>query len=143
MPQIPTERQRKDWAFVQIPSAHEAKELGLLAEVLPRDQVLALRLGRCGHRRKKPTLLGRYSRLIEYLKKRTQNPLDYVLAMDRCCQAANVDRLRRRIRPNAARSTAPAEMRDHVRVTDLGRKVVSHDGERALAIGCPERGVVQ
>jgi hypothetical protein len=116
-----------------------------LAEVLPHDQVLALRLGTCGHWRKKPTLLRRYSRLIEYLKQRMLDPLDYVLAMKGSVLSSRQrgSPLRRRIRPNAARSTAPAEMRDHVRVTDLGRKVVSHDGERARAIGCPERGVIQ
>lgn len=40
-------------------------------------------------------------------------------------------------RPVGGQSTARAEMRDHVRITGLGREVVPHDGESSRAKSRP------
>ena len=65
-------------------SAQEAKDLGLVAEVLPPDQVLARAWEHAEALTKRPTLLLRYTRLMftEYLKKRMQDLLGYGLAME-------------------------------------------------------------
>ena len=65
-------------------SAQEAKDLGLVAEVLPPDQVLARAWEHAEALAKRPTLLLRYTRLMftEYLKKRMQDLLGYGLAME-------------------------------------------------------------
>jgi enoyl-CoA hydratase/carnithine racemase len=65
-------------------SAHEAKDLGLVAEVLPRDKVLARAWEHAEALAKKPTLLRRYTRLMvtEALKRRMQDLLGYGLAME-------------------------------------------------------------
>jgi enoyl-CoA hydratase/carnithine racemase len=65
-------------------SAQEAKDLGLVAEVLPRDKVLARAWEHAEALTQKPTLLLRYTRLMftEYLKKRMQDLLGYGLAME-------------------------------------------------------------
>jgi enoyl-CoA hydratase/carnithine racemase len=65
-------------------SAQEAKVLGLVAEVLPKDKVLARAWEHAEILNKKPTLLLRYTRLMftEYLKKRMQDLLGYGLAME-------------------------------------------------------------
>jgi enoyl-CoA hydratase/carnithine racemase len=65
-------------------SAQEAKDLGLVAEVLPRDKVLARAWEHAEVLARKPTLLLRYTRLMftEYLKKRMQDLLGYGLAME-------------------------------------------------------------
>ncbi len=65
-------------------SAHEARELGLVAEVLPRDNVLARAWEHAEVLAAKPTLLLRYTRLMltEYLKKHMQDLLGYGLAME-------------------------------------------------------------
>ena len=65
-------------------SAHEAKDLGLVAEVLPADKVLARAWEHAEMLNKKPTLLLRYTRLMftEYLRKRMQDLLGYGLAME-------------------------------------------------------------
>jgi enoyl-CoA hydratase/carnithine racemase len=65
-------------------SAQEAKELGLVAEILPPDQVLARAWEHAETLARKPTLLLRYTRLMftEYLKKRLQDLLGYGLAME-------------------------------------------------------------
>src|SRR3984885_10889138 len=65
-------------------SAQEAKDLGLVAEVLPRDQVLPRAWEHAEGIAQKPTLLLRYTRLMftEYLKKRMQDLLGYGLAME-------------------------------------------------------------
>ena len=65
-------------------SAQEARELGLVAEVLPPDQVLARAWDHAEALARKPTLLLRYTRLMftEYLKKRLQDLLGYGLAME-------------------------------------------------------------
>ncbi len=65
-------------------SAHEAKDLGLVAEVLPPDQLQARAWELATDLAQKPTLLLRYTRLMftEYLKKRMQDLLGYGLAME-------------------------------------------------------------
>ena len=65
-------------------SAQEAKDLGLVAEILPPDQVLARAWEHAEILAQKPTLLLRYTRLMftEYLKKRMQDLLGYGLAME-------------------------------------------------------------
>jgi enoyl-CoA hydratase/carnithine racemase len=65
-------------------SAQEAKDLGLVAEVLPRDKVLARAWEHAEAIAQKPALLVRYTRLMltEYLKKRMQDLLGYGLAME-------------------------------------------------------------
>jgi enoyl-CoA hydratase/carnithine racemase len=65
-------------------SARDAKELGLVAEVLPPEQVLARAWEHAQALARKPTLLLRYTRLMftEYLKKRMQDLLGYGLAME-------------------------------------------------------------
>ncbi|MFO1027456.1 MAG: enoyl-CoA hydratase/isomerase family protein [Acetobacteraceae bacterium] len=65
-------------------SAQEAKNLGLVAEVLPQDKVLARAWELAEDLTKKPTLLLRYTRLMfaEYIRKRLQDLLGYGLAME-------------------------------------------------------------
>jgi enoyl-CoA hydratase/carnithine racemase len=65
-------------------SAQEAKDLGLVAEILPPDKVLARAWEHAEALTAKPTLLLRYTRLMftEYLKKRMQDLLGYGLAME-------------------------------------------------------------
>ena len=65
-------------------SAQEAKELGLVAEVLPPDKVLARAWELAEDLTQKPTLLLRYTRLMftEYIKRRLQDLLGYGLAME-------------------------------------------------------------
>ena len=65
-------------------SAQEAKELGLVAEVLPPAQVLERAWEHARALAEKPTLLLRYTRLMftEYLKRRLQDLLGYGLAME-------------------------------------------------------------
>jgi len=65
-------------------SAQEAKDLGLVAEVLPQDQVVARAWEHAEALAQKPTLLLRYTRLMftEYLRKRMQDLLGYGLAME-------------------------------------------------------------
>ena len=65
-------------------SAREAKEMGLVAEVLPQDQVLARAWEHAEALAQKPTLLLRYPRLrfTDYLRKRMQDLLGSGLAMD-------------------------------------------------------------
>ena len=65
-------------------SAEEAKALGLVAEILPPEQVLARAWEHAAVLAAKPTLLLRYTRLMftEYLKKRMQDLLGYGLAME-------------------------------------------------------------
>ena len=64
--------------------AREAKELGLVNEVLPQDQVLARAWEHARLLAQKPTLLLRYTRLMftEHLRKRMQDLLGYGLAME-------------------------------------------------------------
>jgi enoyl-CoA hydratase/carnithine racemase len=64
--------------------ARQAKELGLVAEVLPQDQVLARAWALAEDLAKRPTLQVRYTRLMftEYLKRRLQELLGYGLAME-------------------------------------------------------------
>ena len=64
--------------------AREAKELGLVAEVLPQDEVLARAWTLAEDLAKKPTLLLRYTRLMftEHLRRRLQELLGYGLAME-------------------------------------------------------------
>ena len=65
-------------------SALEAKELGLVNEVLPHDKVLARAWEHAEALTKRPTLLLRYTRLMftEYIRKRMQDLLGYGLAME-------------------------------------------------------------
>jgi enoyl-CoA hydratase/carnithine racemase len=65
-------------------SATEAKDLGLVNEVLPQDQVLARAWEHAEALAARPTLLLRYTRLMftEYLRKRMQDLLGYGLAME-------------------------------------------------------------
>ena len=65
-------------------SAQEAKDLGLVAEVLPKDQVLPRAWALARELTQRPTLLLRYTRLMftEYLRKRMQDLLGYGLAME-------------------------------------------------------------
>lgn len=64
--------------------AKEAKALGLVAEVLPPDQVLERARALAGDLAQKPALLRRYTRLMftEYLRRRLQELLGYGLAME-------------------------------------------------------------
>jgi len=65
-------------------SAQEAKELGLVAEILPPEKVLARAWELAEGLTQKPTLLLRYTRLMfaEYIRKRMQDLLGYGLAME-------------------------------------------------------------
>jgi enoyl-CoA hydratase/carnithine racemase len=65
-------------------SAQEAKELGLVAEIHPQQEVLARAWEHAEILAQKPTLLLRYTRLMftEYLRKRLQGLLGYGLAME-------------------------------------------------------------
>ena len=65
-------------------SAQEAKDLGLVAEVLAQHEVLARAWQHAEALTQKPTLLLRYTRLMftEYLRKRMQDLLGYGLAME-------------------------------------------------------------
>jgi enoyl-CoA hydratase/carnithine racemase len=65
-------------------SAQEAKDLGLVAEVLPADKVLARAWEHAEALTRRPTLLLRYTRLMftEYIKRRMQDLLGYGLAME-------------------------------------------------------------
>ena len=65
-------------------NAGEAKELGLVAEVLPQDEVLARAWELAEELTHRPTLLLRYTRLMftEYLRRRMQDLLGYGLAME-------------------------------------------------------------
>lgn len=65
-------------------SAHEAKDLGLVAEVLPADKVLSRAWEHAEILTKRPTLLLRYTRLMftEYIRKRMQDLLGYGLALE-------------------------------------------------------------
>jgi enoyl-CoA hydratase/carnithine racemase len=65
-------------------SAQEAKDLGLVAEILPPDKVLARAWEHAEALTRKPTLLLRYTRLMftEYIKRRMQDLLGYGLAME-------------------------------------------------------------
>ena len=65
-------------------SAAEAKEMGLVSEVLPQDQVLPRAWALAEELTKRPTLLLRYTRLMftEHLRKRMQDLLGYGLAME-------------------------------------------------------------
>lgn len=64
--------------------AHEAKDLGLVNEVLPKDRVLARAWELAEDLTKRPTLLLRYTRLMftEHLRKRMQDLLGYGLALE-------------------------------------------------------------
>jgi enoyl-CoA hydratase/carnithine racemase len=64
--------------------AQEAHQLGLVAEVLPQDKVLARAWELAEDLAKRPTLLLRYTRLLftDYLKKRLHELLGYGLAME-------------------------------------------------------------
>ena len=65
-------------------SAQEAKDLGLVAEVLPKDKVLPRAWELAQDLTKRPTLLLRYTRLMfaEQLRKPLQEMLGYGLAME-------------------------------------------------------------
>lgn len=65
-------------------SAQEAKDLGLVAEILPQDKVLARAWEHAEILTKRPTLLLRYTRLMfaEHIRKRMQDLLGYGLAME-------------------------------------------------------------
>lgn len=64
--------------------AIEAKDLGLVAEVLPHDEVLARAREMAADLAQKPTLLLRYTRLLltEQLRRSMQDLLGYGLAME-------------------------------------------------------------
>jgi enoyl-CoA hydratase/carnithine racemase len=68
----------------QILSAQEAQQLGLVAEVLPPERLLARAWEHAEALAAKPTLLLRYTRLMltDYLKKQMQDLLGYGLAME-------------------------------------------------------------
>jgi enoyl-CoA hydratase/carnithine racemase len=68
----------------QVLSATEAKDLGLVAEVLPPDRVLARAWELAEDLARKPTLLLRYTRLMltEHLRKRMRELLGYGLATE-------------------------------------------------------------
>jgi len=65
-------------------SAQEAKDLGLVAEILPQEKVLARAWELAETLTSRPTLLLRYTRLMfaEYIRKRMQDLLGYGLAME-------------------------------------------------------------
>jgi enoyl-CoA hydratase/carnithine racemase len=77
-------------------SAQEAKVLGLVAEVLPPDKVLARAWEHADALASKPTLLLRYTRLMftEHLKKRMQDLLGYGLAMEGLALMEQIDQPR-------------------------------------------------
>jgi len=64
--------------------AQEAKALGLVAEVLPKDKVLPRAWELAEELTRKPTLLLRYTRLMftEYLRRQMHDMLGYGLAME-------------------------------------------------------------
>jgi enoyl-CoA hydratase/carnithine racemase len=68
----------------QIIRAQEALALGLVAEVMPADQLLARAWELAESMAKRPTLLLRYTRLLftEHLRKRMSELLGYGLAME-------------------------------------------------------------
>jgi enoyl-CoA hydratase/carnithine racemase len=74
-------------------SAQEAKELGLVAELLPPDKVLARAWEHAEALTRKPTLLLRYTRLMftEYIKRRMQDLLGYGLAMEGLALMENLE----------------------------------------------------
>jgi enoyl-CoA hydratase/carnithine racemase len=74
-------------------SAHEAKDLGLVNEVLPQDKVLARAWELAEDLTKRPTLLLRYTRLMftEHLRKRMQDLLGYGLALEGLALMENTD----------------------------------------------------
>jgi enoyl-CoA hydratase/carnithine racemase len=74
-------------------SAQEAKDLGLVAEILPREKVLARAWEHAEALAAKPNLLLRYTRLMftEYLKKRMQDLLGYGLAMEGLALMEQID----------------------------------------------------
>ena len=80
-------------------SAQEAKDLGLVAEILPPDKVLARAWEHAEALATKPTLLLRYTRLMftEYLKKRMQDLLGYGLAMEGLALMEQIDNRDRRL----------------------------------------------
>ena len=65
-------------------SAQEAKDMGLVAEILPQDKVLARAWEHAEILTKRPTLLLRYTRLMftENIRKRMQDLLGYGLALE-------------------------------------------------------------
>jgi enoyl-CoA hydratase/carnithine racemase len=65
-------------------SAQEAKGLGLVAELLPAEKVLAPACEHAESLTRKPALLLRYTRLMftEHIKRRMQDLLGYGLAME-------------------------------------------------------------
>lgn len=65
-------------------SAQEAKDLGLVAQILPPEKVLVHAWELAEDLTKKPTLLLRYTRLMfaKYIRKRMQDLLGYGLAME-------------------------------------------------------------
>jgi enoyl-CoA hydratase/carnithine racemase len=68
----------------QVLTAQEAQRLGLVAEVLPADRLLARAWELAEDMARRPTLLLRYTRLMltEHLRKRMQELLGYGLAME-------------------------------------------------------------
>jgi len=74
-------------------SAQEAKDIGLVGEVLPKDQVLPRAWQLANELTQRPTLLLRYTRLMftEYLRTRMQGLLGYGLAMEGLALMENVD----------------------------------------------------
>jgi enoyl-CoA hydratase/carnithine racemase len=65
-------------------SAQEAHQMGVVAEVLPENQLLARAWELAEQLSHKPTLLLRYTRLLftEYLKRHMQDLLGYGLALE-------------------------------------------------------------
>ena len=74
-------------------SAQEAKDLGLVAQILPPGKVLARAWELAEDLTKKPTLLLRYTRLmfVEYIRKRMQDLLGYGLVMEGLALMDNPD----------------------------------------------------
>jgi enoyl-CoA hydratase/carnithine racemase len=65
-------------------NAQEAKDLGLVAEVMPRDKLMARAWQLAEGLAKEPSLHARYTRVlfVEYLKRQMQELLGYGLALE-------------------------------------------------------------
>jgi enoyl-CoA hydratase/carnithine racemase len=77
----------------QVLNASEAKDLGLVSEVLPKDKLLPRAWELARQLRQRPTLMLRYSRvmLTQDLKRRMHDLLGYGLAMEGLAAIQRID----------------------------------------------------
>lgn len=104
-------------------SAQEAKDLGLVAEVLQADKVLARAWEHAEALAAKPTLLLRYTRLMfaEYLKKRMQDLLGYALAMEGLALMEQIEPSKSAGMRRHPANAAWLRKRRHRRIANLGK----------------------